>query len=172
MEHKKEILFSKKDIENKIDEVAKQIRKDYEGKSPVFLGILKGSFIFLADLVRAVNIDCEIDFIGASSYGKNNQSSGVIKITKDLSFNIENRDILIVEDIVDTGSTINKLMIYLRSFKPKSIKICTLIDKKERREKVVTVDYSCFKVDEGFLIGYGLDYAHKYRNLPDIYVCK
>ena len=164
------LFISEEDIAKEIKKVAAKIREDYEDKNPVFLGILKGSFIFLADLVRAVNIDCEIDFLGASSYGKEKNTSGVIKITKDISFNIKDRDIIIVEDIIDTGLTIDKLITYLESFKPRSIKVCTFINKKERREKVVFATYKCFDIDEGFLVGYGLDYAHRYRNLPSVYI--
>jgi hypoxanthine phosphoribosyltransferase len=136
------------------------------------IGVLKGAFVFLSDLMRYLTIPVEVDFIRLSSYGKSDTSSGKIQIVSDIALDLKDKDILIVEDIVDTGLTLTKLGQHLQSFKPRSIKICALIDKLERRETDCKVDYACHTVEGGFLVGYGLDYAEKYRNLPAIYHLK
>ena len=135
------------------------------------LRILKGSFIFLADLAREISIDHEIDLMGASSYS-GTESTGSIKFTKKPSLNLRGKDVILVEDIVDTGRTLTAIKEYILSLEPASVKICSLIDKDERREAIIQVDYSCFKLQKGFLVGYGLDYNELYRNLPAIYDLK
>jgi hypoxanthine phosphoribosyltransferase len=149
--------------------LAEKLSVDYRDRDLVAVGILKGSFIFLADLVRKITIPVKIDFMGASSYGKSSHTSGEVRFTASLGLDIEGKDVLIVEDIIDTGLTLVSLVEYLKAQKPRSIKICTLIDKRERREASVSIDYSGAVVENGFLVGYGLDYAENYRNLPGIY---
>ncbi len=165
-------VLSKTDIEQKIIETASKISADYEGKELVLIGVLKGAFIFLADLVRSLVIPAEIDFIGVSSYGNTTSSSGSIQITKDLQNDLQGKHVLLVEDIVDSGLTLQHLVAYMRSKRAASVKICTLIDKAERRQVNLAVDYACFEVPEGFLVGYGLDYAEAHRGLPAIYHLK
>lgn len=161
-------LIEEEKIKKRVFELAKEIQKDYEGKRPLFIGILKGAFIFLADLVRHIDLDIEIDFLAVSSYGKFTESTGEVEILKDLQLPIKDRDVIIVEDIVDTGLTLKYIKNLLSSRGPKSIKICALLDKKERREVDIDVDYVGFSVPDKFLVGYGLDVAEKYRNLPYI----
>lgn len=170
--HTLEKVLSEEEIRNKVQGVARTISSDYKDKNLILIGILKGSFIFLADLVRNITIPVKIDFIGASSYGSDTTTSGTIKITKDLNIDIKNQDIMIIEDIVDTGLTLNFLVDYLKTFQPASIKICTHIDKCERRETKIKIDYTCHSINKGFLVGYGLDCNEHYRNLPDIYHLK
>ena len=136
---------------------------------PLAIGILKGSFIFLADLIRALQMSVEIEFIGAASYGSGDTSSGNVRITKDIDTNIEKRDIIVVEDIVDTGLTLNVIMDHLKAKNPASIKLCALVDKPHRRKLPVKVDYLGFHTKEDFLVGYGLDYQENYRYLPGLY---
>ena len=164
-------LISESEIQKKIEELGRQISKDYEKKDLILVGILKGSFIFLSDLTRSITIDHEIDLVGASSY-EGTTSTGQIVFTKQPDLELEGRNLLLVEDIVDTGNTLLKIIDFLKVLNPKSIKICTLIDKHERREVDIDVDYSCFSLDKGFIVGYGLDYNEKYRNLPAIYDLK
>ena len=164
-------LISELEISRQIKKIGKKISKDYKTKDLVLVGILKGSFIFLSDLTRQISIDHEIDFIGASSY-QGTSSTGQIVFTKQPDLEFENRDILLVEDIVDTGNTLLKIVEFVQLLNPRSIKICSLIDKHERREVQIKVDYSCFLLDKGFIVGYGLDYNEKYRNLPAIYDLK
>ncbi|MCP3899905.1 MAG: hypoxanthine phosphoribosyltransferase [Desulfobacteraceae bacterium] len=164
-------LISENEIKKRISETGLQISKDYNNKSLVLVGILKGSFVFLADLSREISIDHEIDFVSATSY-KGTSSTGTVKLTKDIDINIENKDVLLVEDIVDTGNTMSALIDYFHSFKPNSIKICSLIDKHERREVDINVTYSGFYLEKGFIVGYGLDYNERYRNLSAIYDLK
>ena len=163
--------ISENEIRKKIKETGLTISKDYKDKSLVLIGVLKGSFIFLADLSRDISIDHEIDFIAASSY-EGTSTTGKVKITKDINIDIRNKDVLLVEDIVDTGNTISALIDYFKSFNPSSIKICSLIDKHERREVNIKVKYSGFSLEKGFIVGYGLDYNEKYRNLSAIYDLK
>ena len=162
-------LFSPEEIHNTVDRLANEIKKDYAGKMPLAIGILKGSFIFLADLIRALQMSVEIEFIGAASYGSGDTSSGSVRITKDIDTNIEKRDIIVVEDIVDTGLTLNVIMDHLKAKNPASIKLCALVDKPHRRKLPVKVDYLGFHTKEDFLVGYGLDYQENYRYLPGLY---
>ncbi|SKC79396.1 hypoxanthine phosphoribosyltransferase [Maledivibacter halophilus] len=162
----KEVLFSEEKIKEKVCELGKIITKDYVGKDLIVIGVLKGANIFLSDLIRNIDIPVTVDFIDVSSYGASTESSGVVKINKDLDFSIENKNILIIEDIIDTGLTLKYLLKNLKSRKPKSMKICTLLDKPERRKVDIKVDYIGFKIPDEFIVGYGIDYAEKYRNLP------
>jgi len=164
-------LISELEISRQIKKIGKKISNDYKTRDLVLIGILKGSFIFLSDLTRQISIDHEIDLIGAASY-KGTSSTGQIVFTKQPDLELENRDILLVEDIVDTGNTLFKIVEFVQLLNPRSIKICSLIDKHERREVQIRVDYSCFLLDKGFIVGYGLDYNEKYRNLPAIYDLK
>ncbi len=164
-------LISEKDIHARIKEIGKQITEDYKGKDLVVVGILKGSFIFLADLTRQIRMDHEIDLIGASSYD-GTSSTGQIVFTKQPDLELKGRDVLLVEDIVDTGNTLVKIVEFVKLLNPRSVSICTLIDKHERREEELDVNYACFSLEKGFIVGYGLDYNEKYRNLPAIFDLK
>jgi hypoxanthine phosphoribosyltransferase len=165
-------VIKKNEIDSKVGEVARRISNDYKDSELVLIGILKGAFVFMSDLMRLITIPIQVDFICVSSYGKGTLSSGNIKLTKELGIDIYGRDVLVVEDIIDTGLTLKYLVEYLKSFRPKSIRICAMLDKKVRRKADIKVDYSCHVVEEGFLVGYGLDYAENYRNLPEIYHLK
>jgi len=169
---KKELLFPRAVIQARVKELAAQISMDYSDREPVFVGVLNGAVFFFADLVREMAIPLKIDFISAASYGSGMSSSGSVKLTKDLKVPIEDKDIILVEDIVDTGLTVTKVLKMLRERGPVSIKICALIDKLERRNMDIVIDYCGFQVKGGFLIGYGLDYNEQYRYLPDIYTIK
>jgi hypoxanthine phosphoribosyltransferase len=163
-------LFSLEEIHEKIRELAERIDQDYDEEPLVFIGTLKGAFIFLADLLKYIkNPRIEVDFVRLKSYGMSDTSSGKVEITKDVEIPLEGKHVIVVEDIVDTGLTLEFLLNHLKRYNPKSIKTCALIDKKERREKEVPIDYVGFKVDRGFLVGYGLDFAEKYRHLPGVY---
>lgn len=164
-------LISEEEISARVQKIGEQIAEDYANLDLVLIGVLKGSFIFLADLTRAISIDHEIDLVGASSYD-GTTSTGQIVFTKQPDLELEGRDIVLVEDIVDTGHTLLKIMEFIRLLNPRSIKICSLIDKHERREVNIDVDYACFSLEKGFIVGYGLDYNEKYRNLPAIYDLK
>jgi hypoxanthine phosphoribosyltransferase len=164
-------LISQQEIKEKIREIGQKISQDYNDLDLVVIGVLKGAFVFMADLVRQITIDHEIDLVGASSY-EGTSSTGQIVFTKKPDLELRGRDVLIVEDIVDTGRTLVKLVESIQSLNPRSIKICALIDKSERRETQVNVNYSCFCLDKGFIVGYGLDYNEKYRNLPAIFDLK
>lgn len=168
----KEVLISKNDIELKLKEMGEEISKDYEGKNLLLIGVLKGAFIFLADLMRNIDIPVEVDFMAVSSYGDSTKSSGVVRILKDLDATIEGKDILVVEDIIDTGLTLSYLIQNLESRGAKSVSVCTLLDKPERRKANVDLKYKGFDIPDEFIVGYGLDYAQKYRNLDQIYVLK
>jgi hypoxanthine phosphoribosyltransferase len=167
-----EILVSESEIKKRVKELGEEISKDYKGKFPLFVCILRGAFVFLADLVRNVDIPISVDFMAISSYGGKTESSGQVKILKDLDTPIEDRHVLIIEDIVDTGLTMDAVTRLLKTRKPKSIKICTLLDKVERRIINVKVDYYGFRIPNSFVVGYGLDYEEKYRNLPYIGILK
>jgi hypoxanthine phosphoribosyltransferase len=156
-------------IQSRVKELASQISSDYSGKELIAVGILNGSVFFLADIVREMTIPIKIDFIRAASYGSGNSSCGDVRLTKTLEIPIRDKSLLLIEDIVDTGLTLSKILDIVWEQKPESVKICALIDKQERREKKITVDYCGFKVKEGFLVGYGLDYNEQYRCLRDIY---
>ncbi|MFC1892161.1 hypoxanthine phosphoribosyltransferase [Thermodesulfobacteriota bacterium] len=165
----KELLISYKDIQSRIKKLAKQISSDYADNEPVFIGVLNGVIFFFADLIKELTIPSKIDFIRASSYGPDTSSSGSINITKDVEISIQGKPVIVVEDIVDTGLTLTKITDMLWERDPESIRICTLIDKMERREKVISIDYYGFRIDKGFLVGYGLDHDERYRYLKDIY---
>ena len=166
------VLISEEELRGKVKELGRQITKDYDGKEPFFVGVLRGCYVFMADLVRSVDLNCTMDFMAVSSYGKGTTSTGAVKITRDLSEDIEGKDVIIVEDILDSGVTLSYLRTYLANRKPASIRIVTLLDKPERRSKAVTADYYGFSVPNEFVVGYGLDYAEQYRNLPYIGVLK
>jgi len=165
-------LLEKDDIEKRIKDLALKISADYRGHELILVGILKGAFVFLSDLIRRLSIPVQIDFISAASYEEGTCSSGNIRLTKILEMDIKGKNVLVVEDIIDTGLTISFCMDYLQSFLPKTLKLCVMVDKYERRKRKVTVDYACFKAGEGFLVGYGLDYNQKYRELAGIYRLK
>lgn len=166
------ILFSEKDIENIVNSIAKQIEKDYNGKDFIMVGLLKGSVAFMVDIMKKINLDFAIDFIVASSYGSATESSGRVNIQKDISQSIEGKDILIVEDIIDSGNTLDFITKYLFAKKAKSVKICTLFNKPDRREVEIPVDYVGALIPDVFIVGYGLDYDEKYRNLPYVGILK
>lgn len=165
-------VLEKDDIQKRVVDVARRISADYKNCDPVFIGVLKGAFIFLSDLVQNLTIPVKIGFVGASSYNSGTSSSRSIRLTKKIEIDLKQKDVLIVEDIVDTGLTLTYLIDYIKSFNPKTVKVCALIDKQERREAPVKIDYSCQVVGEGFLVGYGLDYDENYRGLPGIYELK
>ena len=165
---KPQILFTRDEIEAAVKRLAAEISKDYHGKCPLLIGVLKGSFMFLADLIRFLGLPLEVEFIKVSSYGRGMESSGKVRVVKGLSLPIKDRDVLVVEDIVDTGLTASFLLDYLRQKKPASLRLCTLTDKPSRRQVPVTVDYLGFTVPDKFLVGYGLDWDQRFRNLPDI----
>jgi len=165
---KPRVIITQEDIAKKVDELAAEIRKDYRGKNPLLIGILKGSFVFLADLVRAMNIPAEIDFVRLASYGSGTESSGKIKLVKDIETPIKDRHVLVVEDIVDRGLTVRFLLDYLSFRKPASLKLCTLFNKPSKRKVEVPIDYVGFTVPDAFVVGYGLDLDEKFRYLPDL----
>ncbi len=165
------ILLSEEEIQNKVAEIGARISVDYAGKNPMFVGVLKGCFIFMADLMRNVSIPCSMDFMAVSSYS-GVSSTGAVKINKDLSEDIGERHIILVEDILDSGVTLNYLKNYLMVRNPASIRIATLLDKPARRRAPIAADYSCFSVPDAFVVGYGLDYDERYRNLPYIGILK
>ena len=165
------VLISKDEIESRVAEMGRRITADFRDKDPIFVGVLKGCFIFMADLMRHVDIKCTMDFMAVSSYS-GTSSTGAVKITKDLSEDIEGRHVIIVEDILDSGVTLSYLKQYLMVRRPASITIATLMDKPARRKADVYADYSCFEVPDAFVVGYGLDYNEHYRNLPYIGVLR
>lgn len=166
---KYKILFTEKEIHGRVKELGSGISEDYAGKSLVLVGILKGAFVFLADLMRNFEkLDVEVDFLGILSYGDKTSPSSPPKITKDLSIDIRGRDVLVIEDIIDTGGTLEKLIVHIERKKPASLKICSLIDKRGRMKSDRSIDYVGFEIDRGFLIGYGLDFGEKFRHLKEI----
>ena len=167
-----DVLISKEDISLRVAEMGKQISEDYKGKDLLLIGVLKGAFIFLGDLMREISIPVEVDFMAVSSYGSSTKSSGVVRIMKDLDSTIEGRDVLFVEDIIDTGLTLHYLIENFKTRGAKSVNACTLLDKPERRKADVSVKYKGFDIPDKFIVGYGLDYAQKYRNLDQIYILK
>ena len=164
------ILISRDKIAKAVDRLAREISRDYQGRQPLLVGILKGSFVFMADLVRRLDLPLELDFIRLSSYGSARESSGRVRVVQGLQTRIKGRDVLVVEDIVDTGITVSFLLDYLMRKKPTSLKLCALADKPSRRRVPVPVDYIGFTVPDKFVVGYGLDCDERLRNLPDIYV--
>ena len=167
-----EVLLSGEEVQARVGELGAQLAADYEGRDPVLVSVLKGSIIFLADLVRAMPIPLAIDLMEVSSYGASTESSGQVRILKDLSTSIEGREVIVVEDIIDTGLTLNYLLRYLHDKGPASIRICCLLDKPARRLAPIEIDYRGFTIPDRFVIGYGLDYDERYRNLPYIGVLK
>ncbi len=167
-----EILIPENQIQKKIEELGNQISRDYQGKQLICIGVLRGAVIFLADLARYIKVPMIIDFMDISSYGASTESSGVVRIVKDLDENIEKKDVLIVEDIVDTGLTLDYLIRMLKSRNPASLRVCTLLNKKDRRQINVPIDYCGFDIPDKFVVGYGLDFNGLYRNIPYILVLK
>jgi hypoxanthine phosphoribosyltransferase len=166
----KEILFTREAIQKRVQEIADQISADYAGRELIVIGILKGAFIFMADLIRAMNIPCKIDFVRVASYGAGSVSWGKVVMTKDIETSIKGRDILIVEDIVDTGVTLTYLVDWLKERNPHSLKVCAFLDKRKRRKVEFEADYVGFTIDDGFVVGYGLDFNEQARFLPAVYV--
>lgn len=166
------VLFSEEKIAETVKNLGEQISKDYNGKKLLLVSVLKGSVVFMADLMRNITIPCEIDFMVVSSYGAGTKTSGNIKIIKDLNIDIADYDLLIVEDILDSGVTLSTLKKMLEGRKPASIKICTFLDKPERRKADIKADYCGFSVPDEFIVGYGLDFVEKFRNLPYVGVLK
>jgi hypoxanthine phosphoribosyltransferase len=164
----KELILTQSQIEKRVKEIANEIDKDYVGKIPIFIGVLKGAFIFLADLVRNIELPLKVDFVRLVSYREKNYSTGKIELIKDIELSIKDENVIIVEDIVDTGYTLDFLLKHLTRMKPASLKVCALIDKPERRKAKVKTHYVGFKL-EGFLVGYGLDYSEQDRCLPEVY---
>lgn len=162
------VLISEKQIKEKVIELGQKIERDYKDQEIFLIGVLKGASVFISDLMRCINLDVKIDFMSVSSYGMSTTSSGVVKILKDIDQDISNKNVIIVEDIIDTGLTLNYLKDYLLKKNAKSIKICTLLDKPERRKCNIQVDYVGFKIEDKFIVGYGIDYKEMYRNLPYI----
>ncbi len=165
-------LISEEEIKARVSELAKQIEKDYEGKAPTMIGVLKGSIMFYTDLVRQINLPLTVDFMSISSYGAGVNSTGEVKIIKDIDGKIGGKDVIIVEDIIDSGYSMNCLLKLFATRSPKSVKVCALLDKPSRREIPVPIDYTGFQVANEFVVGYGLDYAGLYRNIPFIGVLK
>ena len=167
-----QILYTKEELARRVAELGAQITADYRGRQPMLVSVLRGSYIFMADLTRAIDLDVTVDFMAVSSYGAGTVSSGQVEIKKDLSDSIEGKDLIVVEDILDSGNTLFYLIDVLRARKPASIRVCTLMDKPERRTKPITADYVGFTIPDTFIVGYGLDYAERYRNLPYVGVVK
>ena len=165
------VLITEEELEAAVAEIGRKITVDYKDKDPIFVGVLKGCFIFMADLMRHVDINCSMDFMAVSSYS-GTTSTGAVKINKDLSQDIEGRHLILVEDILDSGITLNYLKNYLMVRKPASIAVATLMDKPARRRADIYADYSCFEIPDAFVVGYGLDYNERYRNLPFIGVLR
>lgn len=167
-----QILYTEEELRSRVKELGAQITADYYGRQPMLISVLRGSYIFMADLTRAINLDVTVDFMVVSSYGAGTVSTGQVEIKKDLSDSIEGKDLIIVEDILDSGNTLFYLMKVLQARKPASIRLCTLMDKPDRRTKPITADYVGFTIPDAFIVGYGLDFDEKYRNLPYVGVLK
>lgn len=166
------ILLSEDQIKARIAELGRELTADYAGKNPIFIGVLKGVVMFFADMIRAIPLDCQIDFMAVSSYGGGTQSSGKIRIQKDISVDLAGRHVVILEDILDSGLTLSHTAAYLKTKGPASLKICTLLDKPDRRKAEVQADYVGFTISNLFVVGYGLDFDENYRNLPYVGVLK
>lgn len=166
------ILITEEELQRRVAEMSREIGADYASKDPLFVGVLKGSFIFMGDLMRNMEGYCTMDFMAVSSYGNQSETTGAVKINKDLSEDIEGRHVIIVEDILDSGVTLNYLIQYLQGRQPASIEIAALLDKPERRKKPVKAKYIGFEIPDVFVVGYGLDFAERYRNLPYVGVLK
>ncbi len=167
-----EVLFSEEQLKQRVQEIARQIDEDYAGQEIMLISVLRGSFVFMADLCRAIHLNCMVDFMAVSSYKNGTTSSGQVQITKDLTEDITGRHIIVVEDILDSGNTLHYLLNLLEHRNPASIRLCTLLDKPSRRKVPVEVHYSGFTIPDAFVVGYGLDYAERYRNLPYIGILK
>lgn len=167
-----EVLFSEQQLADKVAELGARISADYEGKNPLVVSVLKGSYVFMADLTRQISIPCNVDFMAVSSYGAGTKTTGEVQIIKDIGSKIDGRHLIIVEDILDSGVTLSFLMKVLKARGAASIRLCTLLSKPERRKVDVPVDYLGFEIPDAFVVGYGLDYAEKYRNLPYIGILK
>lgn len=172
MSERVEVLLSEEEVDRKIQEIGERISRDYEGKEVHLICVLKGGVFFTCELAKRITVPVSLDFMSVSSYGADTKSSGIVKIVKDLDESIEGKHVLVVEDIIDSGRTLSYLLENLKNRRPASMKLCTLLDKPERRVKQVDVDYTCFNIPDEFVVGYGLDYAQKYRNLPYIGVVK
>ena len=172
LEDIKSVMISEEEIAKRVKELGKQLTEDYKGKELLVVGILKGCMLFLSDLVRTIELPLTMDFMVVSSYGATTKSSGVVRIIKDLEREIEGKDVLIVEDIVDTGLTLSYLVENFKARNPKSVKVCSLLDKPDRRKAQVDIQYIGFKIPDEFVVGYGLDYGENYRNLPFVCVLK
>ena len=166
------VLFDEKSITQRVKELGQEVSRDYVGKNPILMGVLKGCFVFMADLARAITVPCQVDFMAVTSYGAGTTSSGSVKILKDMAEDIRGRHVLIVEDILDTGVTLFHLRKMLRQREPASVRICTFFDKPSRRTADITADYVGFTCPDEFIVGYGLDYAEQYRNLPFVGILK
>lgn len=166
------ILFSEEELSKKVAELGRTITEDYAGKNPICVGVLKGSFVFMADLMRRIDLPCQIEFMAVSSYGSKSETTGAVEIKKDLAIDIEGRHVIVIEDILDSGLTLSYLVQYLANRNPASVAICTLLDKPDRRRTKVEPRYLGFKIPDQFVVGYGLDFAERYRNLPYIGVLK
>ncbi|MBQ9065306.1 MAG: hypoxanthine phosphoribosyltransferase [Blautia sp.] len=162
------VMFTEEEVDKRIREVAEQINRDYAGKQVHMICVLKGGAFFMCELAKRINTDVSLDFMSVSSYGNSTKSSGAVKIVKDLDEPLQGKDVLVVEDIIDSGRTLSYLLELIKDRKPESVRLCTLLDKPDRRVCDVTVDYCCFQIPDEFVVGYGLDYAQKYRNLPYI----
>jgi hypoxanthine phosphoribosyltransferase len=167
-----DILIGTEELQAKVAELGRQISEDYRGRDPLLICLLRGAVVFLSDLIRAIDIPLEMDFIAISSYGSSTESSGVVRLVMDLRSNITGRDVLIVEDIVDSGRTLAYILDNLQTRRPADVKVCALLSKPSRREVQVELDYLGFEIPDAFVVGYGLDYAENYRNLPFIGVLK
>ena len=167
-----EILLTQAQIDQKVAEMGAQITRDYQGKSPLLICVLRGSLVFVSDLMRAIDLHCTVDFMAVSSYGRGTESSGDLTLLKDLTDDIEGRDVIVVEDILDSGNTLSRLLVMIQKRNPASLKLCTFLDKPARRQKEVKLDYLGYSIEDQFVVGYGLDYAERYRNLPYIGVLK
>jgi len=168
----RELCISKEAIQQRVEALAKEISSDYEGEEPVLIGVLNGAIFFFADLMRAIHIPTKMDFVRAASYGSDMESSGRVRLTKDIEMPIEGKPVILVEDIVDSGLTLAYLLELFEQRGASSLKICALIDKLERKEKDIIVDYCGFQIQDGFLVGYGLDCNEEYRYFPEIYRLK
>jgi len=163
-----EVLVDRETIREKVKELGRRISQDYEGKELILIGVLKGGFVFLADLMREITISVDLDLISVSSYGESTKSTGIVRIIKDIDMDIQNKHVLIIEDLVDTGLTLKHLKELFNTRGPESVKICAAFDKPSRRKVDIKIDYEGIVVPDKFIVGYGLDYAGKYRNLPDV----
>ena len=165
---KSKVLIDEKTLDNRLTEIAYEINRDYAGEKVIVVGVLKGAFMFMSDLLKKINLDTEVYFLKAESYGSGTETSGTVKITKDIECDIKGENVIVIEDIIDSGFTMNEVFKILGERNPKSLKLCSCLSKPERRECEIKIDYLGFEIPDKFVIGYGLDYAEKYRNLPYI----